>query len=251
MRFDFTDKVALVTGGASGMGRATAEMFARCGARVVIGDVNPAAAQVVSTITRAGGEAIFVPADVSVADQVEKLVATTHSTFGRLDCAFNNAGTLPIGAAIADTEEGRFDHTIAVDLKGVFLCLKYEIRQMLQSGGGAIVNNASIAGMIADPGIGPYVAAKHGVIGLTKTAALEYAKHNIRINALAPGLVDTPMTKAWFDDPQIRAALLANSPMGRPAQPEEMAGIVLFLCSEFSSFATGAVFPIDGAYTAR
>jgi NAD(P)-dependent dehydrogenase (short-subunit alcohol dehydrogenase family) len=251
MRFDFTNKVVIVTGGASGMGRATAEMFARCSAKVVIGDLNPAAEDVVGAIKSAGGDAVFVKTDVSVAEQVENLVATAVKTFGRLDCAFNNAGTLPVGAAIADTEETSFDRTIAVDLKGVFLCLKYEIRQMLQSGGGAIVNNASIAGMIADPGIGPYVAAKHGVIGLTKTAALEYAKHNIRVNALAPGLVDTPMTKAWFDDPGIRAVLLANSPLGRPARPEEMAGMVLFLCSEMASFATGAVFPIDGAYTAR
>lgn len=251
MRFDFTNKVVLVTGGASGMGRATAQMFGRCGAKVVIGDVNPAAAEVVREIENGGGAAVFVKTDVSVADQVENLIATTVNTFGRLDCAFNNAGTLPAGAAITETDEAIFDHTIAVDLKGVFLCLKYEIQAMLQSGGGAIVNNASIAGMIADPGIGPYVAAKHGVIGLTKTAALEYARHSIRVNALAPGLVHTPMTRAWFDDPAIRAGLLANSPMGRAAQPEEMAGMVLFLCSELASFATGAVFPIDGGYTAR
>ena len=251
MQFDFTNKVVIVTGGANGIGRATALRFGQAGAKVVIADLNPAATEVVDAIKHAGGEALFVQADVSVGDEVENLVATTVQTFGGLHCAFNNAGVLPKAAAIADLDESDFDRTIAVDLKGVFLCMKYEIRQMLQSGGGAIVNTASIAGLIADPGIGPYVAAKHGVIGLTKTAALEYAKHNIRINALAPGLVATDMTKPWFDDPNIRSVLLANSPMGRPSQPEEMAGIVLFLCSDFASFATGAVFPIDGGYTAR
>jgi NAD(P)-dependent dehydrogenase (short-subunit alcohol dehydrogenase family) len=185
------------------------------------------------------------------ASDVKNLVAAAVKTYGGLHCAFNNAGVLPTGGLLADVEEAAFDQVVAVDLKGVFLSMKYEIQQMLQSGGGAIVNNASIGGLIAEPGISAYVAAKHGVIGLSKAAGIEYASRGIRINALAPGLVETAMTKPWFDDPNIRSAFLANSPIGRVAQPEEMAGMVLFLCSDFASFAVGQTFVIDGGYTAH
>lgn len=250
-RFNFTGKVALVTGGANGIGRATAILFARHGARVVIGDIDPAGEETVGMIKREGGEAIFVRTDVRKAGDVENLIGAAVKTYGALNCAFNNAGVLPSTAALAEIEESTFDNVIAVDLKGVFLCLKHEIRQMLKNSGGAIVNNASIAGMIADPGISAYVAAKHGVIGLSKAAAIEYASQGIRINALAPGLVETAMTKAWFDDPDIRNHFLASSPIGRVAQPEEMAGMVLFLCSDLASFAVGQTFVIDGGYTAH
>src|SRR5262249_53843678 len=185
------------------------------------------------------GEAVFIQTDVCVAEQVKNLVAAAVSTFGCLHCAFNNAGVLPPMALLADTEESTFDQTFGVDVKGVFLAIKYEIQQMLQTGGGAIVNNASIAGMIAERGISAYVAAKHAVIGMSKAAAIEYAGEGIRINALAPGLVETPMTRHWFDDPEMRAFFLANSPIGRFAQSEEVAATVLFLCSDLASFAVG------------
>jgi NAD(P)-dependent dehydrogenase (short-subunit alcohol dehydrogenase family) len=247
--FDFTNKVALVTGGSTGIGRATSLLFARHSASVVIGDINPAGEETVDTIKRKKGEAIFVQTDVRDAQQVENLVATAVKTYGGLHCAFNNAGLLPPTIPLAEVDDSTFDNVLAVDLKGIFLSMKYEIRQMLQAGGGAIVNNASIAGVIAEAGISTYAAAKHGVIGLSKAAALEYASKGIRINALAPGLVETAMTKPWFDDPAMRSYFLANSPIGRFAQPEEIAGMVLFLCSDFASFAVGQTFVVDGGYT--
>jgi NAD(P)-dependent dehydrogenase (short-subunit alcohol dehydrogenase family) len=249
--FNFAGKVALVTGGSRGIGRATSRLFAQHGAKVVIGDVDLSGRETVEMIKRDGGDALFVRTDVREASEVKNLVAATVKTYGGLHCAFNNAGVLPTAALLADVEEAAFDQVVAVDLKGAFLSMKYEIEYMLGAGGGAIVNNASIAGMIADPGISAYVAAKHGVIGLSKAAGMEYASRGIRINALAPGLVETAMTKPWFDDPNIRSAFLANSPIGRVAQPEEMAGMVLFLCSDFASFAVGQTFVIDGGYTAH
>ena len=248
---DFTGKVAVITGGTAGIGRAASLLFARQGAKVVIADIDPAGVETVNLIKRERGEAIFVQTDVREANEVEKLVVTAVETYGGLHCAFNNAGILPPTIPLAEIDDSTFDSVLAVDLKGIFLSMKYEIRQMLKAGGGAIVNNASIAGLIGEAGISTYAAAKHGVIGLSKAAALEYASKGIRINALAPGLVETAMTKPWFDDPAMRSYFLANSPIGRFAQPEEIAGMVLFLCSDIASFAVGQTFAVDGGYTAR
>lgn len=248
---DFTGKVALITGGSAGIGRAAAILFARQGAKVVIGDIDPKGAETVATIQETGGDALFVPTDVTSSEQVRQLVASAVARYGALNCAFNNAGVLPNQRLLAETEEAEFDRTIAVDLKGVFLCMKYEIQYMLGHGGGAIVNTASIAGVIADVGISAYVAAKHGVIGLSKAAGIEYASRRIRINALAPGLVETGMTKAWLEDSFIRGRCLGNTPIGRVSQPEEMAGMVLFLCSNLASYTAGQTFVLDGGYTAH
>ena len=249
--FNFAGKVILVTGGSSGIGRATSILFARHGAKVVIGDINAAGEETVEAIKSEKGDATFIQTDVRNAEEVKNLIVTAVKTYGGLNCAFNNAGILPPMAMLADTEESTFDQTFDVDVKGVFLAMKYEIQQMLKTGGGVIVNNASIAGLVAERWMSTYVAAKHAVIGLSKAAAIEYAAQGIRINAIAPGLVRTPMTKHWEDDPETRQFFIVNTPIGRFAQPDEIANMVLFLCSDLASFAAGQTFVVDGGYTAR
>ncbi|MFI6036046.1 SDR family oxidoreductase [Streptomyces sp. NPDC051315] len=242
--FDFTGKVVLVTGGATGIGRAVSLAFARQGAVVVIGDIDQRSSETVNLIEKEGGRGLFVPTDVTLARDVARLVATTVDTFGDLHIAFNNAGVFVPPAPLAEQSEEDFDKVVAVDLKG-------EIAHMAAAGGGAIINTASIAGLIGDPDMAPYVAAKHGVIGLTKAAAVDYAKAGIRVNALAPGLTRTAMTQAWLDDPVKREIVLAGPQLGRAADPEEIVGMVLHLASPAASFTTGGVFVVDGGQTAH
>lgn len=249
---DFDGKVVVITGAATGIGRATALAFAERGARIVIGDMAEEAANETASLAReAGAEAFFLRTNVGQAEDVKALVGAAEDRFGRLDIAFNNAGILPSTTPFAETSEEEFDRIIAVDLRGVFLCVKYELQAMLRAGGGAIVNTASVAGVVADPNMAPYAAAKHGVVGLTRAAALDYAAQNIRVNAVAPGLIETPMTKRWLADPEISKALMANSPIGRAAQPSEIAAAVLFLASPAASFINGSVFVADGGQTAH
>lgn len=247
----FTDRVVLITGGATGIGRAGALAFARQGATVVVADIDERAAETVELIEAEGGRGLFVRVDVSDGESVRELIDRATTTFGRLDVAWNNAGVLPATKPLHEMTEDEWEHVVSVDLKGVFLSLKHEIAYMVAHGGGSIINTASVAGIIGDPGMATYVAAKHGVIGLTRAAANDYGASGIRVNAIAPGLIATPMTERWLADPTMRDILLAGSPMGRAAAPEEITGIVLFLASDLASFATGGVFTIDGGQTAH
>lgn len=248
MRYD--GKSVLVTGAATGIGRATAIAFAREGAKVMIGDYNDAAEDTVAAIKSDGGIADFTPCDVSKREDVDALVAATVKQHGGLDAAFNNAGVFPSEQLFADFDEDAFDRIIAINLKGVFLCMKAEIKVMAAQGKGAIVNTSSVGGVIANPGMAPYIASKHGVLGLTRTAAIEYVKQGVRVNAICPGFVRTPMTEPWFQREGFLEAFLPTSPIGRHAQPEEMSGTVLHLCSDEASFTNGAVIIVDGGQTA-
>ena len=246
-------KVALVTGAGSGIGRQTALAFAREGAQVVVSDiVVEGGEETVQQITAAGGQATFVKVDVAQAGQVKALVNTAVETYGRIDCAFNNAGIEGGVKPTIDCTEEEFDRTIAVNLTGVWLCMKYEIQQMLSQGGGTIVNTASAAGLVGFPGLPDYVASKHGVVGLTKTAALEYAKSGIRVNAVCPGVIQTPMVERGAQlSPGFDELAVSMEPVGRFGQPSEVGEAVVWLCSDAASFVTGIPMQVDGGLVAQ
>jgi NAD(P)-dependent dehydrogenase (short-subunit alcohol dehydrogenase family) len=251
----FSGKVALVTGGASGIGRACAQLFASEGASVVVSDVAlEGGHETVRLIEEDGGEAFFVEADVSKAAQVEALVGGTVEAYGHLDYAFNNAGIEGrMATNTADYLEEDWDRVIAVNLKGVWLCMKHEIAHMLRQGGGSIVNNSSVEGLVGLEGTSAYAASKHGVVGLTKTAALEYAQSGIRVNAVCPGLIRTPMVERYTGgDAETEAQWAAIfEPVGRMGSSEEVAEAVVWLCSEAASFVTGHAMAVDGGFLAR
>jgi glucose 1-dehydrogenase len=248
-------KVAIVTGAAMGMGEATARVFAAAGAHVLVSDVNQELGQAtVERIERDGGTASFCRTDVSRAADAQTMVRTAVERYGRLDCAVNNAAITPDTHPIAELDEEEFDRVLAVDLKGVALCLKYEVGQMLQQGdGGAIVNIGSVSSFRPQPNNAAYTAAKHGVIGLTKVASLENAPLGIRVNTVAPGAIDTPMIRGALETVGMTEAEFAPmiSLLGRFGQPEEVAQASLWLCSDQSSYVTGAVLSVDAGYTSR
>ena len=247
-------KAALITGGGGGIGRATALAFAREGARVAVADyAAETAAETTAMVNASGGQAITLTGDVSRSRDVKTMLDDTIAAFGRLDCAFNNAGIAgwhveTVGKKTAEWSDEAFDRLIAVNLRGVWLCMKHEILQMQRQGGGAIVNTASIAGLIGLQTSCAYVAAKHGVVGLTKTAASEYAEAGIRVNAVCPGFIRTPMTSTMT--PQRSEAILAQIPVNRMGGPEEIAEMVVWLCSDRASYVTGAAYNVDGGWMA-
>jgi NAD(P)-dependent dehydrogenase (short-subunit alcohol dehydrogenase family) len=242
-------KVALITGGASGIGEATAIKFANEGAKVVISDIQEnKGKQVVDRIKQKGGDAIFIKADVSKEEEVRLMIKKIVDHFGRLDYAFNNAGIEGDSAATHELSMDNFDKIMQINVKGVWNCMKYELEQMVKQGnGGAIVNTASVAGLVGFPGLAHYTASKHAVIGLTRTAALDYGDQGIRVNAVCPGVIDTPMVDRAFGEE--KEAFGQEKPIGRLGQPEEIASAVFFLCSDEASFVHGHPLVIDGGYT--
>lgn len=253
IKYDFDKNVALITGAASGIGRATALAFARNGADVVVVDIQEeTGVKTARMVEEIGRKSLFIRADVSKDTDVKEMLRRAIDKFGRLDYAFNNAGIEGAQAVTPDCAEENWNRVIDINLKGVWLCMKYQIPQMLKQGRGSIVNCSSIAGLIGFPSIPAYVASKHGVIGLTKTAALENAKSNIRINAVCPGVIQTPMVDRFIHgEAQIRKQLVEGEPVGRVGQPEEIADAVLWLSSQSSSFVTGHPLVVDGGWVAQ
>jgi NAD(P)-dependent dehydrogenase (short-subunit alcohol dehydrogenase family) len=253
MNISFENKVALVTGAGSGLGLATAKAFAESGASVVLADANEKAARsAAEELAAQGHKTLAVHCDVADDSQVEHMVELTVAAFGRLDAAYNNAGVQNVPAEAADTTREDFDRVISINLRGVWSCMKFELRQMLKQGSGAIVNCSSIGGLVAGPKRGTYQASKHGVLGLTKSAALDYAARGIRINAVCPGIIHTSMLDTMMAT-QANALneMLKSVPIGRLGRPEEIASAVLWLCSPAASFMIGHALAVDGGYTIR
>lgn len=253
MNISFENKVALVTGAASGMGLAAAKAFAEAGAAVAVADVNESAVRAAAdTLISAGHRAIAIQCDVANMEQVSAMVEKTVGTFGRLDAAFNNAGVQSPVAETADADPKDYDFVMGVNLRGVWNCMKYELLQMRKQGSGAIVNNSSLGGLVGIAERGIYHASKHGVVGLTKSAGLEYAAKGIRINAICPGIIETPMVTVMLEtQPEAMDALMQVVPMGRLGRAEEIADAVLWLCSDAASFIVGHALPVDGGYTVQ
>ena len=251
--YDFAGQVALVTGASSGMGLATARAFADAGASVVLADIDEDGLRSATDgLTAGGSQALGVVCDVSDEDQVAALADRTVAAYGRLDMAFNNAGIMIQSSDAADEPADNFDRVDAINLRGVWACMKHELRQMREQGSGAIVNCSSLGGLVGLPGRASYHASKHGVIGLTRSAALEYAPRGVRINAVCPGTIDTPMVDDMLAKGELDLAeALSNQPIGRLGAADEIAAAVLWLCSPGASFVVGVALPVDGGYTAR
>jgi NAD(P)-dependent dehydrogenase (short-subunit alcohol dehydrogenase family) len=248
----FTNKVALITGATSGIGRATAIAFAQAGAKVAIaGRRQEEGAQVVREIEQTRGEALFVRTDVSREADVQALVAKTVERFGRLDFAFNNAGVFLDAGPVTETTDDVFDRTMNINVRGVLYSMKHEIPAILKSGGGAIVNNASALGLSVLPNMAVYNTSKFAVIGLTKTAAIEFSAKGVRVNAVCPAVIETDINAAMRDDQRAHDFMLSKHPLGRFGKPDEIAAVVLFLCSPGAAFTTGIAMPIDGGWTAQ